>query len=89
MSGVDDRAAHFGQRAAAAFDVLAVAIHVRAVLEANRVEVARIRIDVVRRGFDGDRLSDRKLFLVPARASQHVDRSHLAAVVRHLAVRFR
>ena len=78
-----DRPSHFTNRTFGRLHVLAVPIHVAAVLEPDRVEVARIGIDLVRRRLHRDSLADRKQLLRPSRASQHVHGPHLAPVVRH------
>ena len=85
----DDRSPHLANRTFGRLHVLAVPIHVAAVVELDGVEIARGGVDLVGRRLDGDLLADRKQLLRPARPAQDVHRAHLAAMVRHLAVRLR
>src|SRR4029453_11744211 len=92
--GVRDnhRASHLLDSALWSLDVLAVAIHVAAVVELDRVEIAGVGIGPfgggpARAGLDRDPRANRKQLLAPARPAQHVHRAHLAPMMRDASVR--
>jgi hypothetical protein len=67
-------------------DVLPVTIHPVAILEEDRLQIARSGIGPVRRRFDGHLLVGFQQILRPSGTPQHVCRSHLAAMTFDFAV---
>ena len=65
---------------------LTVAIHVTAIGEDNRAQVAIGRLVALRRTGDGQRAADLEHVRGPARSAQRIDRPHFAAPVHHLAI---